>query len=94
MLMLTVVNGMTLLVFQIAAYREHHHKSFLLLTLSTIAAFSSLALASAPRFFEDLRTVTAALLVGATTLYAIYMFLGIWGVASLFKSYRALRNAA
>ena len=94
MLSLNLANAAALLWLQVEAYREHHHKSFLLLTLSTITAIFSLAVSSAPLFFERLRADFAALLVAATILYALYVFLGIWGVASLFRSYRDLRNAA
>lgn len=94
MLSLNVINGAALLALQVKAYREHRHKSFLLLALSTITAIFSLALAAAPVFFVGLRPEFAALLMGATVLYALYTFLGIWGVVSLFDSYRDLRKVS
>lgn len=91
---LNVVYGITVLVLQVAAYREHHHKSFLLLTLSTLMGFVALALMSAPRVAASLTPDFPALYIGSAVFFAVSASLGVWGVASLFRSYRELRNAA
>lgn len=93
-LALNVVYGSVLLVLQVAAYREHHHKSFFLLTLSTVMGFAALVFMNAPHFVAGLAPYFAPFFVGSAASFAVGACLGIWGVASLFRSYRNLHHAA
>jgi len=92
MLVFNLANALVLLYLQVTAYRHHRHKSFLLLTLSTIVALFSLAVLAVPLFIPDTRAWYAAIFITGTTLYFFYAVLGIWGVASLFRSYDILRQ--
>lgn len=92
MLVLNLANALALLYLQVTAYRRHRHKSFLLLTLSTIVALFSLVVLAIPLFTPDARAWYTAIFITGTALYFFYAILGVWGVASLFRSYDILRQ--
>ena len=92
MLVLNLANGLALLFLQVTAYRRHSHKSFLILALSTIVALLSLVLLAIPLFVPDARALYSAIFITGTALYFFYAVLGVWGVASLFRSYDALQQ--
>jgi hypothetical protein len=92
MLVLNLANALALLFLQVTAYRRHRHKSFMLLTLSTIVALLSLVVLAIPLFAPDVRAWYAAIFITGTALYFFYAVLGVWGVASLFRSYDMLQQ--
>jgi hypothetical protein len=92
MLAVTLANGFALLFLQVRALHKHHHHSFRLLTLATIVALLSLGVLFVPRLVPKVSDLSA--LIASTFLSALYAVLGIWGTASLFRSYGALRQGA
>jgi hypothetical protein len=89
-----LANACALLYLQVVAYRRHHHQSFLLLTYSTLTALLSLGISLIPRFVPDARAWYLEFFIVSAVFYFIYAVLGVWGVASLFRSYGALRQGA
>ena len=94
MLAMNLANACVLLFLQVTAYRQHHHRSFLLLTLSTLTALLSLAVLLVPRFVSSAQEFYLSFFIASAAFYFVYAALGIWGVASLFRSYGALRQGA
>jgi hypothetical protein len=94
MLAMSLANACALLYLQVVAYRRHHHQSFLLLTYSTLTALLSLGISLIPRFVPDARAWYLEFFIVSAVFYFIYAVLGVWGVASLFRSYGALRQGA
>jgi len=92
MLAVTLANGIALLFLQVRALRKHHHHSFRLLALATIVALLSFGVLFVPRLVPKVSDLSA--LIASALLYALYAVLGIWGTASLFRSYGALRQGA
>ena len=92
MLALNLVNGLALLFMQFAAYRQHHHHSFLLLSISTVTGLISLTILAVPLFLPEARNWYPVIVVIGTALYAVCATLCLWGVASLFRSYSAVRQ--
>lgn len=92
MLAVTLANGIALLFLQLRAFREHHHYSFRLLALATIVALLSIGVLFVPRLVSKVSDLSA--LIASALLYGLYAVLGIWGTASLFRSYGALRQRA
>jgi hypothetical protein len=94
MLVLSLANALALLFLQATAYRRHRHQSFFLLTVSTVIALISNVVMALPLFVPAARSWYSSIFITGTILYFIYATLGIWGVASLFRSYGALRQSA
>jgi hypothetical protein len=94
MLAMTLANACALLYLQVAAYRRHHHRSFLLLTFSTLTALLSLGVLVIPHLIPETRAWYLGIFITSATFYFIYAVLGVWGVASLFRSYGALQQGA
>lgn len=92
MLAVTLANGIALLFLQVSALRKHHHYSFRLLALATIVALLSFGVLFVPHFVPKVSNLSA--LIASTSLYTLYAVLGIWGTASLFRSYGALQQRA
>jgi hypothetical protein len=86
-----LVNGFALLFLQVRALRKHRHHSFRLLALATIVALLSFGALFVPRFVPEVSNLFA--LAASASLYALYAMLGLWGTASLFRSYDTLRQA-
>lgn len=88
----TLLNAGALLWLQWRAYSKHHHRSFLILTLSTLVALLSFFTLSLPVFVPAIKSLYTLIYISSVALYILYASLGIWGVASLFRSYSALRR--
>jgi len=91
---MTWVNGLALLSLQFTAYRRHHHQSFLLLSVSTVVALIALVLLAIPSYVPELRSWYLTIYIASAVCYFVYAALGLWGTASLFRSYRILREGA
>jgi hypothetical protein len=91
MLAVTLTNGIVVLFLQVKALRKHRHHSFCLLALATVVALLSFGVLFIPHFVPEVSNLSA--LIASTSLYALYAVLGVWGTASLFRSYGALRQA-
>ncbi|GLQ46327.1 hypothetical protein GCM10007862_13780 [Dyella lipolytica] len=94
MLAATLCNAGALLWLQLHAYSKHHHKSFLILTLSTITALLSFFAVTIPAFLPAVRPWYTFIYLSSAVLYILYAALGIWGVSLLFRSYGALKQGA
>jgi hypothetical protein len=92
MLFVTLANAVALLFLQVSALRKYHHRSFRLLALATVTALLSLGALLIPHLVPKVGYLSV--LIASTLLYLIYAVLGIWGTASLFRSYGALRQGA
>jgi tellurite resistance protein TehA-like permease len=92
MLAINLINAVTVLSMQVAAYRRHHHQSFLLLSLSTVIALLATMTMATPLFIPSAFPLAASIFIAGACLQFCYAVLGIWGVASLFRSYDALRQ--
>jgi hypothetical protein len=82
-----------LLALQIYTYRRTRHYSLLLLAAASAMGLLSAALIrilSSQSFVFSLATV---IIDSTLALYIGYLFLGIWGCAALFQSYRRLTDA-
>jgi hypothetical protein len=88
-----VITQAVLLVFQVYTYRRTAHYSLALLVVATIIGLLATTLARvlySQALYPSLRTgVYDAMII----LYAVYMVLGIWGAAALFRSYIRLADA-
>jgi hypothetical protein len=94
MLALSLANGCILLYLQVAAYKRHHHQSFMLLSISTFTALLSLGVLVIPRFVPSATSWYSSIIISSTVLYAAYSVFGVWGVVSPFRSYGTLRQGA
>ena len=92
MLGVNLINAVVVLSMQVAAYRRHRHQSFFLLSWSTVLAFLATATMATPMFVPAARAWIGSILITGACLQFFYAVLGIWGVASLFRSYAALRQ--
>jgi hypothetical protein len=92
MLAVNLINAIVVLSMQVAAYRQHHHQSFLLLSWSTVLALLATATMATPMFVPEAQAWLVSIFVAGACLQFLYAVLGIWGVASLFRSYAALRQ--
>ena len=92
MLVVTLANAAALLFLQLSALRKYRHHSFRLLALATVTALLSFGVLIIPHFVPKVGYLSA--LIASTLLYLLYAVLGIWGTASLFRSYGALRQGA
>ena len=84
------ITQIVMLSLQIGGFRRHRHTSFLVLSITTISGLFYLALGLtqrlAPRGIFSVSTV----LYLTSALLLTQMILGVWGTASLFKSYGRL----
>jgi hypothetical protein len=88
------ISALVILSLQVAAFRRHGHKSFLLLAMSSVSGVVYVAL-NAPAYFLGIGLPAAILLAKiAAVPQAATFVLSIWGTASLFKSYRQLASHA
>ena len=82
-----LITQTVLLALQIYAYRRTGHYSLAILAAATVIAILSTILARvlySEALYPGLRTgVYDAVII----LYSVYMVLGIWGAAALFRSY-------
>ena len=92
MLAISLVNAIAVLSMQVAAYRRHHHQSFLLLSWSTVLALLATGTMATPLFIPEAHAWIGSIFIISACLQFFYAVLGIWGVASLFRSYDALRQ--
>ena len=90
MLAVTLANGISLLFLQVRALRKHRHHSFRLLALATIVALLSFGVLFVQHLVPEVSNLSV--LIASTSLYTLYAVLGLWGTASLFHSYGALRQ--
>ena len=84
---------LTMLTLQVTAHRRHHHRSFLLLSVATVSGLLYLGLPWTFAGSLALRATPAAARVydlTAAALLLTQMVLGVWGTASLFRSYASL----
>jgi hypothetical protein len=80
-----------LLVLQLRAYRRHRHVSFGLLSASTVGALLYFVIWQITAVLANKASPTPIwLYVCATAFLLSQMIFGLWGTASLFKSYRRL----
>jgi len=86
---------LVMLGLQAGALRRHRHRSFVLLSVATLCGIAFLVI----RLVLKVWAPHAVALI--STLYylsvfclVLQMILGVWGTASLFKSYRDLASAA
>jgi hypothetical protein len=89
------ITGVILFVLQLRAFRRHRHRSFLLLALGSAAATMFLIAglvmqAVAPGSRGSLLLYAFSLLV----LMPAQCIFGVWGTATLFKSYGHLADNA
>src|SRR5882724_7295834 len=89
-----VLNGVALFALQVWAWRRNKHHSFGLLAVSTLFAFGSAGLLAALSRFTTNPELYHSIYVAAAFAYFCYMGLGLWGVASLFRSYEQLSRRA
>jgi len=94
MLAINLINAIAVLFMQVAAYRRHHHQSFLLLSLSTVIALLATMTMAIPLFVPGARSWIVSIFIAGACLQFFYAVLGIWGVASLFRSYDVLHKAS
>jgi len=87
------VASLTLLWLQISALRRNRHSSFLLLSIATIFGLAYLAVTLLGSFVVTSATLRQVLSYAAGVLLLVQFILGIWGTASLFRSYGHLRDA-
>jgi hypothetical protein len=84
------ISALVILSLQVAAFRRHGHRSFLILAISSVSGIIYVAL-NAPAYFLGIDLPTAILLAKiAAVPQAATLVLSIWGTASLFNSYRQL----
>jgi hypothetical protein len=87
----TILTQVVLLVLQARAFWRHRHSSFLLLSLATtsglIYLLAMLSVYAFPRYWGNAQV--ALVMLTATVLIA-QMMLGVWGTASLLRSYQRL----
>jgi biopolymer transport protein ExbD len=91
----TFVTELVMLSLQVRAYREHKHVSFLLLSIATTCALLYIVAGQILGFLRD--TILAPPLrvfACATAFLFVQMIVGVWGTASLFKSYGRLASPA
>jgi hypothetical protein len=89
-----LIAAVVMLCLQVAAFRRHGHKSFLILAVSSISGIIYIAV-SAPAYFLGIDLPTVVLLTKVATIpQATTLVLSIWGTASLFNSYRQLAGHA
>lgn len=96
---LSLVVAIALLALQVRAFRRHRHTSFLLLLGATLCGLIYVISFYALSYFAghgDLlpESIPASWPYIATTLQIIEPILGLWGIASLFRSYDQLAAAA
>ena len=78
---------------QLAAYRRHGHKSFLILCIASVLALIYCVLAGFP-YLTPLEMPALVLLTAASAIIgASSSLLAVWGTVLLFKSYRNLAEA-
>jgi hypothetical protein len=91
----TILTQVVLLVLQARAFWRHKHRSFLLLSLATICGLiyllAMLSVFVFPRYWGNAQV---ALVVLSASVLLAQMMLGVWGTASLLRSYRQLAETA
>jgi len=82
-----------MLTLQVRAFRRHGHQSFFLLSIATVCGVFYLALSFAIAWWLGGWTTAGVALYSVASLLAlVQMTLGIWGTASLFRSYGRLAS--
>jgi hypothetical protein len=91
----TFITQLVVLSLQVRAFKEHGHRSFLLLSLATTCGLLYIVVGQILGFLRD--TILAPPLwvfACATAFLFVQMIAGVWGIVSLFKSYRQLAVAS
>jgi hypothetical protein len=82
-----------MLTLQVRALRRHGHRSFFLLSVATTCGLFYLALSVAKAWwFRESTSADVYLYSGAALLLLTQMAVGVWGTASLFRSYGRLAS--
>jgi hypothetical protein len=82
-----------LLSLQIYTYRRTNHYSLALLAAGTTTGILAFGLAKILNSEVLAARIRAGMYDAIVILYCVYMVLGLWGAAALFKSYRNLTDA-
>ena len=88
-----LLGQLVMLGIQIAAYRRHGHKSFLVLCIASVIALIYCILAGLPYLIPLEMPVLVMLTAAGAVIGASGALLGLWGTVLLFKSYRNLAEA-
>ena len=83
-----------MLSLQIGGFRRHRHTSFLVLSIATVSGLFYLTLGVAQRLVPHGIFSVSTVLYLSSVLLLVQMIFGVWGTASLFKSYGRLSAGA
>jgi hypothetical protein len=83
---------LAMLTLQARAFSRHRHMSFLLLSIATICAIIVLAIPFAFRYLFPRAFLSAEWSLVLTLALVFQVVLGLWGTASLFRSYAQLAS--
>jgi hypothetical protein len=91
----TFITQLVMLSLQLRAFKEHGHVSFLLLSVATACGLLYIVVGQILGFLRNTIVAPPLWVFACVTAFLfVQMIVGVWGTASLFKSYRQLRVAS